>query len=240
MVTRKLVLPLLLAGPGLASAQTSPFLPEPLYRQLTNEISGDRAFEYDRHLTHFHRTPGSRDFFAAAEWIQRAAAAAGLEDVRLVRQKYDGQDWSCASGEAWLIAPEEMKLAAYGDVAVSIADNSRTAHLSAELVDVGPGTAPRDYEGKEVKGKLVLAGGAASAAQQEAVWKRGALGVISYQTNRPEHFDAPDQVAWGRLPYEAKGVEGVKDGTPSAFAVMISPRRGRALQKRLLAGESSR
>ena len=236
---RTLVLALLvLPRPSPASAQTSPFLPEGLFRQLTNEISGDRAFEYDRHLTHFHRTPGSRDFFAAAEWIRKAAAEAGLEDVRLVRQPYDGHGWSCTSGEAWLTAPEEVKLAAYGDVAVSIADNSRTVHVAADLVDVGAGTSGGDYEGKDVKGKVVLAGGSAAAVQREAVWKRGALGVLSYQTNRPEHFDAPDQVAWGRLPYDARGVEGVKDGTESTFAVMISPRRGRSLQKRLQAGEA--
>ena len=49
----------------------------------------------DRQLTRFHRTGGSRDFFAAAEYIRASAAAAGLEDVRLVRQKWSGQDWSC-------------------------------------------------------------------------------------------------------------------------------------------------
>jgi hypothetical protein len=76
----------LLAGPSVLLAQTSPFLPDPLYRQLVNEISGDRAFEQVRHLTHFHRTAGSRDFFAAAERIRGAAQAAGLEDVRLVKQ----------------------------------------------------------------------------------------------------------------------------------------------------------
>jgi peptidase M28-like protein len=238
-VHRPLVAALLvLALPAAARAQSSPFLPDPLYRLLVNEISGDRAFENDRHLSHYHRTAGSRDFFAAAEWIRQAAVAAGLTDVRLVRQKYDGHDWSCLSGEAWLVAPEELKLAAYGEVAVSIADHSRTTHLTADLVDVGPGAAARDYEGKDVKGRIVLAGGGVSAVQQEAVWKRGALGVLSYATNRPEHFDAPDQVAWGRLPYEARGVDGVADGTASTFAVMVSPRRGRALQKRLQAGEA--
>jgi hypothetical protein len=49
-------------------------------------------------------------------------------------------------------------------------------------------------------------------------------------------MDAPDQVAWGRLPFDARDVEGVPDGTPSTFAVMISPRRGRALRARLSAG----
>ena len=227
-----------LALPALAAAQTSPFLPDPLYRHLVNEISGDRSFENVRRLTHYHRTDGSRDFFAAAEWIRQAAAASGLEDVKLIRQKWPGHGWSCRSGEAWLIEPEPVKLAAYGEVAVSIADHSRTTHVTAELVDVGSGTTAADYEGKEVKGRIVLAGGPVSEAHRESVWKRGALGVVSYQTNRPEHFDAPDQVAWGRLPYEAKSVDGVKDGTPSTFAVMISPRRARWLQKKM-AGAAS-
>src|SRR5919205_1016376 len=130
MVNRPLVLSLLaLAAAAPARAQTSPFLPEARFRLLVNELSGDRAFEYDRHLTHFHRTGGSRDFFAAAEYIREAAAAAGLEDVKLVRKKWDEHGWSCRSGEAWLLAPEEVKLAAYGEVAVSIADHSRTTHV---------------------------------------------------------------------------------------------------------------
>jgi hypothetical protein len=218
-------------APAFASAQTSPFLPDPLFRHLVNELSGDRAFEYDRHLTHFHRTGGSRDFFAATEYIRGAAEAAGLEDVKLIRQKWDGHGWSCTSGEAWLVEPEEIKLAAYGEVAVSIADNSRTTHVTAELVDVGAGTTEKDYQGRDVKGKIVLASGAAAKVHEEAVWKRGALGVLSSATNRPEAFDAPDQVAWSHIPYEAKDVSGVKDGTPGTFAVLISPRRGRWLQK---------
>jgi peptidase M28-like protein len=226
---------LLLAAAATGSAQTSPFLRDALFRDLVNEISGDRAFEYDRHLTHYHRTGGSRDFFAAAEYIRRAAEEAGLEDVKLVRQKWDGESWSCTSGEVWVLDPQPSKLASYGEVAVSIADHSRTAHVTAELVDVGAGTAEADYAGREVKGKIVLASGAAASVHAEAVWKRGALGVVSYQTSRPEHFDAPDQVAWGRIAAKAKDVAGVADGTPGTFAVMISPRRARALQKQLLA-----
>ena len=107
--------------------------------------------------------------------------------------------------------------------------------MTAELVDVGAGIADADYAGKTVAGRIVLASGAVAAAHREAVWKRGALGVLSHATNRPDAIDAPDQVAWGRLPFDARDVDGVKDGTPSTFAVMISPRRGRGLQKRLAA-----
>jgi len=220
------------------AAQTSPFVDGALYRDLADEISGDRSFENVRHLTHFHRTGGSRDFFAAAEWIRGAAVEAGLEDVRLVKQKARQPGWSCRFGEAWLLTPERTKLAAYGEVAVSIADNSRTTHVSAELVDVGVGTAEADYAGRDVKGKVVLASGPVGAVHAEAVWRRGALGVLSWATNRPDAMDAPDQVAWGRLPYDAHHVEGVAEGTAPTFAVLVTPRRGRWLQKQLAASKA--
>jgi hypothetical protein len=234
--TATLLLATLLPAPSLA--QTSPFLPADLHRSLVNEISGDRSFEYVRQLTHYHRTGPGRDFWAAAEHIRAAAKDAGLEDVRLIRQEWEGRPWSCLSGEAWLLGPDPAKLADFGAVAVSIADHSRTTHVTAPLVDVGAGTSPSDYEGREVEGRVVLAAGRPGTVMREAVWKRGALGVVSYLSQRLQSFDAPDQVAWSRIPYEAKDVDGVEDGTPGTFAIMVSPRRGRWLQKRLeAAGE---
>jgi len=225
----------LVALPASALAQTSPFLPDGVERALVNEISGDRAFEHIRHLSHFHRTGPGRDFWKAAEYIRGAAAEAGLEDVRLIRQAWDGHPWSCRSGEAWLLGDEPVKLADYGEIALSIADHSRTTHVTAPLVDVGVGTSAADYEGRDVEGRVVLASGGPGTVMKEAVWKRGALGVISYATNRHEDFDAPDQVAWARVPFEAGDDDGVAKGTPGTFGVMVSPRRGRWLQKRLAA-----
>ncbi|HEY6548685.1 MAG TPA: hypothetical protein VI589_12300, partial [Vicinamibacteria bacterium] len=217
---RGLALGLAFLAPGAVFAQTSPFLPDARYRALLNEISGDRAYENVRWLTHYHRTGGSQDFFQATEWIAKAAQEAGLEDVKLVRQAYRDRSWSCRFAEAWLVDPEERKLADYREVAVSIADESRTTHLTAELVDVGAGDAEADYAGKDVKGKVVLASGSARAVHKEAVFKRGAAGVISYATNRPDLIDAPDQVAWQQIDGEAKGIDGVKDGTPGTFAFL--------------------
>jgi hypothetical protein len=225
----------LLAVPASALAQTSPFLPDDVYTAVVNEISGDRAYEHIRHLSHFHRTDPGPDFWAAAEYIRGAAEKGGLEDVRLIRQPWDGHPWACRSGEAWLLGDEPVKLADYGAVAVSIADHSRTTHATAPLVDVGAGTSAADYEDLEVKGRVVLASGSPGTVTKEAVWKRGALGVISYATNRPEDLDAPDQVAWAAVPYESDGTDGVEKGTPGTFGVMLSPRRGRWLRKRLAA-----
>ncbi len=50
---------------------------------------------------------------------------------------------------------------------------------SYRLVDVGAGDAARPYEGKDVKGAVVLTSGGLSQAWQQAVRARGAAGVIS-------------------------------------------------------------
>ncbi len=227
------LLALVALAPARALAQTSPFLPEDLQRTLVNEISGDRSFEHLRQITRYHRTGPGRDFWAAVEYIRSSAEAAGLEDVKVIRQDWQGHPWSCLSGEVWLLGPEPVKLADFGEIAVSIADHSRTTHVRAGLVDVGDGTSASDYEGIEVEGRVVLAAGGAAAVMREAVWRRGALGVVSYASNRLQPFDAPDQVAWSQIPYEAQGVNGVEDGTRGTFAVMVSPRRGHWLRERL-------
>ena len=233
--TSPLALLLVTLLPAASFAQTSPFLTDELQRTLVNEISGDRSFEHVRQLTRYHRTGPGRDFWAAVEYIRSSAEDAGLEDVKVIRQAWNGRPWSCTSGEAWLLGPEPVKVADFDEVAVSIADHSRTTHVRAGLVDVGNGTSADDYEGIEVEGRIVLAAGDAAAAMREAVWRRGALGVVSYSSNRLQPFDAPDQVAWSRIPYEAKSVSGVDDGTPGTFAIMVSPRRGRWLRERLAA-----
>jgi hypothetical protein len=221
--------------PTVALSQTSPFLPDAVHRALVNEISGDRSFEHLRHLTQYHRTAPGRDFWAAVEYIRASAEGAGLEDVRVIRQPWSGRPWSCHSAEAWLRGPEPVKFADFDEVAVSVADHSRTTHVSAPLVDVGNGTSEDDFADLEVEGRIVLAAGHPYAVMREAVWRRGALGVVSYASNRLEPFDAPDQVAWARIPYEARGVGGVKDGTPGTFAIMVSPRRGQWLREQLAA-----
>lgn len=222
-----------LLPPATGQTQTSPFLPEDLRRALVNELSGDRSFEHVRHLTHFHRTGPGRDFWEAVDYIEDAAKDADLDDVRVIRQPWTGRPWTCRSAEAWLLGPEATKIADFGAMPLSVADHSRKTKLKADLVDVGAGTSAQDYEGVDVKGRVVLTSESPSAVMREAVWKRGALGVVSYTSARWKPFDAPEQVAWGRIPYEANGVDGVDDGTPGTFAIMVSPRRGQWIQEAL-------
>lgn len=231
-----LALAILLAfATSVASAQSSPFLPEDLYRKLTNEISGDMAYDNLRQLTQYHAPNGAgRGFNEAATWIAGKAREAGLEDVKIHQLPYTGLNWTPLSAEAWLLEPgpentwREVKLGSYAEVATHIANNSRTTNVEAELIDVGAGTSDKDYEGKDVKGKIVLASGPTGAVHNQAVWKRGALGVLSYSSSRVNAHEYPDQVAWGSIPARAND-----KGQEPTFGFMVSWRTGTSLAARL-------
>jgi hypothetical protein len=223
---------------AVAVAQSSPFLPEDTYRKLVNEISGDNAYDHLRALTQFHSPRGvDRDFKLAAAWIESKAKDAGLQDVRFISLPSKRVPWSPISGEAWLIetttdkdgkvSTRETKLGSYKEVATTIADNSRSTDVEAPLIDVGEGVNESDYAGKDVKGKIVLASGSPSRVEAEAVWKRGALGILSHTSSRLIPMDFPDQVAWTSI--NERG----KDGKEPSFAFVVSPRKGWEIRKKL-------
>jgi hypothetical protein len=221
-----------------ALAQTSPFLPQKTYDALVNEISGDRAYDSLRELTKYHAPHGTEQaFWDEAQWIAAQARAAGLADVRIIELPYPERIWwTPKSAEAWLIEPladgktaRETKLGSFAEVATFLADFSRNADLEAELIDVGAGTSDRDYEGKDVKAKIVLASGSTSDVEKEAVWERGAAGIVSYYSSRINPLDYLDQIAWSRV--NQKPDE--KIGKEPSWAIMVSPRVGLELKRRL-------
>jgi hypothetical protein len=209
------------AAASALAAQDSPFVPEKTARLLRNEISGDRAFDAVRKLTPFHRIMGSQAFVDAAEALAGLARGAGLENVQVVRQKFEGGlSWDARSAKLWLIEPEEMKLCDFEELRVSLAVFSRPAHAEAELVDIGRGASPEDFAGVDVAGKIVLTTAAPALAVRTAVWERGALGVVSCASIHPDaRFDTPDQIAYIKVPVA------VPAGKAEPWAFMISARR---------------
>lgn len=222
-----------------ALGQTSPFVPEKTEQALVNALSGDLAFETLRISTQWHKPGGSEGFFAVARYVEQRAKDAGLSDVRWIDQVAESPSWTCHRAEAWLLdgegaAAKETLLGSFAEAATSIADYSRPADVTAELVDVGSGEKAADYRGREVKGKIVLAYGSPAAVMEQAVWKRGAAGILAYSSTRLNALaDAPDQIAWQWAPQE-DGPNGEK----TTFAFILSAREGKALADRLR-GETS-
>src|SRR5215210_2880530 len=229
---RTLVLSVFLAATLLLSplasvcrAQTTPFLSDDEIRMLSNEISGDRAFEHIRWLSHWHRDSGMEGFFKARDYVMEAAREAGVDEVRFVDQPLSGPSYTARAAELWMTEPVELKLADIGEQAVYLADMSRAADITAELVDIGDGTEDA-LKGLDVKGKIVLTSGPPQRAVETAVGRRGAVGVVTYQTSENRSpLDFPDQIAWSRI--EAQPPAGSK-GT---FAFALPPRKGDTLRR---------
>ena len=207
-------------------AQTTPFLSDEEIRMLSNEISGDRAFEHIRWLSHWHRDSGMEGFFKARDYVMQAAKEAGVDEVRFVEQTLDGTpNYTARSAELWMTEPVEVKLADMEEQAVYLADFSQSADVTAKLVFIGEGTED-ELKDLDVKGKIVLTSGSPQRAVVNAVEKRGAVGVVTYQTSENRSsFDVPDQIAWQRINPTAV------TGGRTTFAFSIPPRKGDTLRR---------
>ncbi|HEY7699859.1 MAG TPA: DUF4910 domain-containing protein, partial [Vicinamibacteria bacterium] len=141
--------------------------------------------------------------------------------------------WRAEVGRLLEVSPGTERLGDYGEMKVALADYSQDAEVTADLVDVGPGSSEEDYGGKDVRGKIVLAGGSLPEVHRLAVEARGAAGILSYFPNQRTGWsgDDPDLVRWGHLD---------PANTGNTFAFMTSPRQARALQARLASGERIR
>ncbi len=248
----------LLAGLGLLAfpvpivqAQTlapPPLLPEPVVRALAAEVSGTEARRTAQDLTLFHRMRGSRGFRAAAERVRDRLRQYGLTDVQILELPADGNifygtqrsrpAWDAdfaelweqeRTGDAWADA---RRIASYDTRPVTLAQDSASGAVAAELVDVGAGTSEEDYAGKDVRGKLVLISAQPNAAAELAV-RLSAAGIVSYAQNQQTAWWKEDEtlVRWGHLPTFPP---------PTTFSFMVSLRQARDWQERLVRGEAVR
>jgi hypothetical protein len=230
---------LLAAATTSADERRVPFWSNGIVQAIQDEVDGVAALETVRELGRFHRVHGSPGFAKAAEHVRGKAAAAGLT-ATIERLPADGKTryahfrsyfgWDAT--EAWLeeLTPTQQTIARFPDLPVALADYSQDADVTAELIDVGAGTQPAHYEGKDVRGKLVLASGGLPGVHRRAVEERGALGFLSDFPNQTTAWSGDDRdlVRWGHLsPYQTK----------NTFAFMLSKRQAEALRARLRAGE---
>jgi len=224
--TGLILAPLILASTDLVHAQELPVL-DPLQTQLIlQEISGDAAYEHIRFMTQFHRPGGGADgLWAVAEYYDRKAREFGLEDVSLIKQNYSRRPWNAEFADLWIIQPRPERVASTLQSVLHLADYSRAADVTGELVDVGAGAA-EDLATIDVSGKIVLTYGSIESVMSLAVGDGGALGLIWY----PDPFGAqsayPDQLRWARVPRASDDYE-------PTFAFGLSLRQGLALRERI-------
>jgi hypothetical protein len=225
---------------GLAvRAQTTPPLPpgaERAYSAVKDRVDGAAAMNTVRFMDQYWRIAGNPGFNASIDTIRDALTSGGLSPR---------VEEFAARGRGWDYQTATVSFADTGEVVLS-RDRERIAlcinsfstppgGLDAPLVDVGRGT-PADFQGKDLKGAIVLSSAAVGQLWNQAVTQRGAAGVIStsvpayIRPDDPSAFAFPDQwdvFQWGSVPYD----EGAR-----AFAFKASLRTATKLRERLSKG----
>ena len=233
------LLTLAVATAAVAETRRISFWPDAVPAAIQKHVDGGYALGAVRSLGKFHRVHGSPGFHAATEWLVGELHAAGLGDARSEHMPADGKTsyahfksylgWNPVEARLDEVAPTRRVLGDFAREAVALADYSQDADVTAELVDVGAGADAAAYQGKDVRGKIVLADGPLAAVHRLAVEERGAAGIVSDFPNQRTAWSGldPDLVRWGHLsPYQ----------TANRFAFMVSRRTAGALRGELARG----
>ncbi|MDP9194604.1 MAG: DUF4910 domain-containing protein [Acidobacteriota bacterium] len=231
-----------------ANAQILPFLTDAEISSLATEISGESAKRNVEGLSRQHRMRGSHGFRASAEQVLAELKRYGFEDAHLESLPADGTifygtqrsrpAWNAEFAELWEVDADGkrvVRLASWDAAPITLAQDSDSGEVTAELIDVGAGTAEADYVKKDVRGKLVLVSAQPGSVAPLAVGRFGAAGIVSYAQNQRTAWYGEDDtlIRWGHL-------ETFAPDNARTFAFMVSLRTARALQQRLAGGEAIR
>jgi hypothetical protein len=178
-----------LVGPASAAGQTTPLLDRRHFQAIRHESSGELPLVTFREIeTRFTGFTPSRGGDRMAEYLAGRMRDYGLADVGVEGFPADGRRyfwtfltepaWDAETGTLTMVSPRIERLADYLVTRVALGRFSSSADVTSELVDVGAGTSPSDYEGKDVRGKIALVSGEAGAAHALAVWRHGAAGIV--------------------------------------------------------------
>lgn len=233
---------ILLPGPCSVLRAQTPLLDAGRRDLLHEALSGELAKEHVIAITRHHRIQGSRGFRDAAQYVLGQLRRAGFGEAEAFVESYpsDGrvayQTWQSPSGwditaaELRMVEPGNERIVGYPEIAMSVITYSNPGDVTADLVWVGRGTADRDYDGKDVRGKVVLATGYGGSVHRLAVLKYGAAAVVCFlDDDRAREY--PDMLQYtGMWPRTAE-LDSV------TFGFNLTNRQGTHLRDLLLAGQ---
>jgi len=206
--------------------------------ELSGALAKDHVIEISRH----HRIQGSQYYSVAASYVLETLRSFGLgenqawiesfpSDGKISYQTWQSPSgWNIDSGELHMVEPNPQLLVRYPEIGMSVITYSNPGHVQAEVVDVGSGTSDSDYDGKDVRGKFVLATGYGGDVHRLAVLKYGAAAVICF-LDGPLAVENPDMIGY-------TGMWPRSDEIPRVtFGFNISNRQGRTIKELLSNGQ---
>jgi aminopeptidase YwaD len=211
----------------------------PVIDQLWDTFDRAAALGQVQFMDPYWRLPGNEGFDASLERVKARLVSAGFRDVGtrpsgaitepslwFEPAPTPSLGWDQSKATLAIVRdgkPDEVVLSKEKErLALCINSFSTPAGgVTVRLVDVGRGAAA-DFEGKDVKGAVVV--GAASVGQlfTQAVVTRGAIGVVT--TSPPAAYidKNPDILQWGSVPF---------DEARKAFGFKATARAAEALRK---------
>ena len=212
-------------------------------RDLLHEtLSGELAKEHVIQITRHHRIQGSRGYRDAANYVLGQLREYGFseKDAYVESFKSDGKvtyqtwqspsGWDISSAELRMIEPSDERIVGYPEIAMSVITYSNPGDVTAELVWVGSGMSDKDYEGKDVRGKFVLATGYGGEVHRRAVLKYGAKAVVCYlEDERAKEY--PDMLQYTGMWPRTEELDRV------TFGFNLTNRQGAKLKNLLLSGK---
>ena len=213
-----------------------------IYKKLEKEVSGTIALNHVAEIAKHHRiqaSPGIRD---ACKYAVKTLNEYGIK-AKIHSYPADGktlhwtdfkfQEWSCKDAWLKLVEPEkEAKyISRYDEEKIHVIQRSISTPPEGVIAEVvvpkNKGDAPEDYDGIDVKGKIVLGSGSQQKIHEEAVVKRGAIGIIT-----DGMFVRPPNLYEGELDDALKYTSfwwGPDDKT--GYGWVLNPRTGRWLRR---------
>ncbi len=211
-----------------------------LVDSICAELSGSLAKREVEQISQFHRIQASPGFYDAAFYVLTRLYDIGVK-AKMHRFHSDGAKkyftwtspigWEGKSATLEMVEPERKVLARFPEVPCALAAHSKSVDIEAEVVDVETGLMPEEYEGKDVRGKVVLASRRTAEVYKEAMLHQGAAGILSYLADRPEE---PDMVPYNALWPNKKDIKKV------GFGFSLSRRSALQLKSLLAAGKKVR
>jgi hypothetical protein len=160
---------------------------------ITEEVSGERAFERVASIARFHRIQASPGFRRAADYCAEVLLESS-QNARVIH--YPAEDgarfWHFPSFEEWdgkrgilkVMAPDRLagRLADYEACPISLVQRSSPTPrggIATEIVYAGGGENPADY--KDARGKIAIVDAYAPHVVYDAAVKAGVRGIIIYR-----------------------------------------------------------
>jgi len=213
-----------------------------IVRQISKEISGDRAMTDVMKIASFHRIQCSTGYRKAAEYCAETLQRQGL-DCKILSYPFDGKrwywtyksfmEWDCKGAQCRMTWPEDRVLADFDANNIAVIQKSFPCDLRGKPVDLvmlDKGCDEDAYGDLDLNGKIIFVRDAFNGYVDWAIKKRGALGIVTdFMRELPDdlrnRYDLIDTINYTSFWWKDEETE------PHTFGFVMSPRKGDALAK---------